>query len=71
MIFASIRFLFRMWNGWCICKYTKYDFRIENRRSWIKRNSCMYHWMQTSYYKAKLKAQLTDQMSTEKENRDD
>jgi hypothetical protein len=26
----------------------------ESQRDWLKRCLCMYHWMQTNYYQAKL-----------------
>jgi hypothetical protein len=38
--------------------------RIENRlpgepqREWLKRCMCLYHWMETDYYRAKLEGGL-------------
>lgn len=36
----------------CVVKNRKED---ESQREWFKRWMCMYHWMQTDYYLAKLK----------------
>jgi len=29
-------------------------FPREEQREWLKRCMCMFHWMQTDYYRAKL-----------------
>jgi hypothetical protein len=35
----------------CVVKNRKEG---EQQRDWLKRWMCMYHWMQTDYYQAKL-----------------
>jgi len=35
----------------CVVKNRELD---EEQREWFKRWMCMYHWMQTDYYRAKL-----------------
>jgi hypothetical protein len=41
-------------NNHCECKIVDRDLD-ESERDWLKRCMCMFHWMQTDYYRAKSK----------------
>lgn len=38
----------------CICKIRDRLEEEESQRDWLKDSMCMYHWMQTDYYRSKI-----------------
>ena len=42
----------------CLCVVKNRD-KGESERDWLKRWMCMYHWMQTDYYRNKLTCEHT------------
>jgi hypothetical protein len=37
----------------CKCSFSDRE-ELETQREWIKRCMCMFHWMQTDYYRKKI-----------------
>lgn len=48
------RFMRRKPSKSCICKILDRP-EEQSQREWLKDSMCMYHWMQTDYYKDKIK----------------
>lgn len=49
----------------CMCQNLDRE-ENENQREWMKRIMCMFHWMQTDYYKGKFKPKDYDRIDTPK-----